>query len=122
MFKVIYTLFQYHQIYVLISVTHPTAPIHTCLCFLILMFLFNCKFIFCHFLLCLKVRRSACSSLRELFILSSDFACKALNLLVDMLNDDSIAVRLQALQTMHHMAQHDHQVQEEYLNLVRSCT
>ncbi|WOH08074.1 hypothetical protein DCAR_0727511 [Daucus carota subsp. sativus] len=65
-----------------------------------------------------EVRRSACSSLRELFILSSDFACKALNLLVDMLNDDSIAVRLQALQTMHHMAQHDHQVQEEYLNLL----
>lgn len=65
-----------------------------------------------------EVRKSACSSLSALSILSSNFACKALNLLVDMLNDDSLPVRLQALQAVHHMAQHDHQVQEENLNLL----
>ncbi|XP_074370556.1 protein SIEL [Apium graveolens] len=65
-----------------------------------------------------EVRRSACSSLSALSILSSKFACKALTLLVDMVNDDSLVVRLQALQAVHHMAQHDHQVQEENLNML----
>ncbi|KAK2981773.1 hypothetical protein RJ640_010290 [Escallonia rubra] len=50
-----------------------------------------------------EVRRSACCSLRTLTILSADFAGEALNVLMDVLNDDAIAVRLQALETMHHM-------------------
>lgn len=63
-------------------------------------------------------RRSACSSLHTLSILSSDFACKALNLLVDVLNDDSIVVRLQALETMHHMAKFGHlKLQEAHLDM-----
>ncbi|KAK3032868.1 hypothetical protein RJ639_037045, partial [Escallonia herrerae] len=50
-----------------------------------------------------EVRRSACCSLRTLTNLSADFAGEALNILMDVLNDDAIAVRLQALETMHHM-------------------
>ncbi|KAK1400351.1 Integrator complex subunit [Heracleum sosnowskyi] len=65
-----------------------------------------------------EVRRSACSSLTALCSLSSEFACKTLILLVDMLYDDVIAVRLQVLQTVHHLAQHGHQVQEENLNML----
>ncbi|KAA8517473.1 hypothetical protein F0562_017766 [Nyssa sinensis] len=51
-----------------------------------------------------EVRRSACYSLRMLAILCPEVAGEALNLLMDMLNDDSIVVRLTALETMHHMA------------------
>lgn len=54
-----------------------------------------------------EVRRSACSSLQTLTIFSGKFADQALNLLMDLLNDDSVAVRLQALETMHHMATND---------------
>jgi integrator complex subunit 4 len=50
------------------------------------------------------VRKSACQSLHTLTILSVEFAREALDLLMDMLNDDSVVVRLQALETMHHMA------------------
>ncbi|KAK4834531.1 hypothetical protein QYF36_024374 [Acer negundo] len=51
-----------------------------------------------------EVRRSACSSLCTFTVFSEKFAGEALNLLVDMVNDDSVAVRLQVLETMHHMA------------------
>ncbi|GAV76894.1 Cnd1 domain-containing protein, partial [Cephalotus follicularis] len=51
-----------------------------------------------------EVRMSACIALRTLTILSAKFAGEALNLLMDMLNDESVVVRLQALETMHHMA------------------
>ncbi|EOY07059.1 ARM repeat superfamily protein, putative isoform 1 [Theobroma cacao] len=51
-----------------------------------------------------EVRMSACYSLRTLTVFSLRFAGEALNLLMDMLNDDSTVVRLQALGTMHHMA------------------
>ncbi|XP_059668082.1 protein SIEL isoform X3 [Cornus florida] len=51
-----------------------------------------------------EVRRSACHSLRTLTILSADFAGEALNIVIDVLNDDSLAVRAEALETMHHMA------------------
>ncbi|GAU17151.1 hypothetical protein TSUD_177810 [Trifolium subterraneum] len=51
-----------------------------------------------------EVRKSACQSLHTLTILSVEFAREALDLLMDMLNDDSAVVRLQALETMHHMA------------------
>ncbi|XP_045798541.1 protein SIEL-like [Trifolium pratense] len=51
-----------------------------------------------------EVRKSACQSLHTLTVLSVEFAREALDLLMDMLNDDSVVVRLQALETMHHMA------------------
>ncbi|XP_022157326.1 protein SIEL isoform X2 [Momordica charantia] len=51
-----------------------------------------------------QVRKSACDALYNLPILSTKFAGEALNLLMDVLNDDSVSVRLQALETLHHMA------------------
>ncbi|CAK9327124.1 unnamed protein product [Citrullus colocynthis] len=51
-----------------------------------------------------QVRRSACDALFNLTILSTKFAGEALSLLMDILNDDSVSVRLQALETLHHMA------------------
>lgn len=51
-----------------------------------------------------EVRKSACYSLRMLSVLSAEFAGQALDLLMDMLNDDSMSVRLEALETMHQMA------------------
>ncbi|KAF5476340.1 hypothetical protein F2P56_008068 [Juglans regia] len=51
-----------------------------------------------------EVRKSTCHSLRTLTIISAEFSEKALNLLMDVLNDDSMYVRLQALETMLHMA------------------
>lgn len=51
-----------------------------------------------------EVRKSACHSLRTLTIISAEFAGEALNLLMDVLNDDSMFVRLEALETMLHMA------------------
>ncbi|KAE8711640.1 leucine-rich repeat receptor-like protein kinase IMK2-like [Hibiscus syriacus] len=55
-----------------------------------------------------EVRMSACFSLRTLTVFSLQFACEALKLMMDMLNDDSIIVRLQALDTIHHMATNNH--------------
>ncbi|KAL4352960.1 hypothetical protein GQ457_06G005550 [Hibiscus cannabinus] len=55
-----------------------------------------------------EVRMSACFSLRTLIVFSLQFACEALKLMMDMLNDDSMIVRLQALDTIHHMATTDH--------------
>ncbi|OIV98566.1 hypothetical protein TanjilG_12152 [Lupinus angustifolius] len=51
-----------------------------------------------------EVRKSACQSLYTLTILSLEFAHEAINFLMDMLNDDSVVVQLQALETLHHMA------------------
>lgn len=67
----------------------------------------------------LKVRKSACSSLGLLTALSEKFAGEALNYLVDMLNDDSVTVRLQALKTMLLMANCEHlNVQEIHMHMV----
>ncbi|PPS06623.1 hypothetical protein GOBAR_AA14017 [Gossypium barbadense] len=55
-----------------------------------------------------EVRMSACYSLRTLTVFSLRFACEALNLMMDMLSDDSTVIRLQALDTIHHMATSDH--------------
>nr|XP_023903304.1 protein SIEL [Quercus suber] len=55
-----------------------------------------------------EVRKSACHSLRTLTIISAEFAGEALNLLMDVLNDDSMFVRLEALETMLHMATYGH--------------
>ncbi|XP_009772087.1 protein SIEL isoform X2 [Nicotiana sylvestris] len=51
-----------------------------------------------------EVRESACRALQTLAILSADFTNEVVNFLMDVLNDDSTAVRLQALDTMHHVA------------------
>lgn len=52
-------------------------------------------------------------------VLFADFAAKALGLLMDMLNDDSTVVRLQALETMHHMVVFGHlKVQEMHMHMV----
>ncbi|KAF8006060.1 hypothetical protein BT93_K0375 [Corymbia citriodora subsp. variegata] len=55
-----------------------------------------------------EVRRSVCHSMRRLCMISSEFAGEAINLLMDMLNDDSVIVRLKALEMMCHMATSDH--------------
>ncbi|XP_027173158.1 protein SIEL [Coffea eugenioides] len=66
-----------------------------------------------------EVRRSACCALRTFAIAYGDFACEAVNLLMDMLNDDSVVVRLLALETMHHMAMYDClKVQEGHLHML----
>ncbi|KAM7532040.1 hypothetical protein LguiB_035450 [Lonicera macranthoides] len=52
----------------------------------------------------MRRKGSACCSLRPLAILSVNFSGEALNLMMDVLNDDSLEVRLNALETMHHMA------------------
>ncbi|PIA37467.1 hypothetical protein AQUCO_03000205v1 [Aquilegia coerulea] len=54
-----------------------------------------------------EVRKSSCISLGKLTILYVHFAEEALNLLMDMLNDDTTEVRLQCLQTMYHMGTSD---------------
>ncbi|XP_019705913.1 protein SIEL isoform X3 [Elaeis guineensis] len=65
-----------------------------------------------------QVRTIACQSLGMLATFSIQFADNALNLLMDMLNDDAEAVRLQTLQTLFHMATHDHlRVQEKHMDM-----
>ncbi|KAF0903970.1 hypothetical protein E2562_030102 [Oryza meyeriana var. granulata] len=51
-----------------------------------------------------QVRTAACKSLGALSKFSTQYAQKALDLLMDMMNDDTEAVRLQTLQTLLHMA------------------
>lgn len=46
--------------------------------------------------------------MQRLTALSSEFAGEVINLLTDMLNDDSMAVRLHALETMQQMANRGH--------------
>ncbi|XP_049933184.1 protein SIEL isoform X2 [Nymphaea colorata] len=50
-----------------------------------------------------EVRKSTCSSLAMLTILSNQFAADVLNLLTDMLNDDSGVVRLKAVDAISHV-------------------
>ena len=69
----------------------------------------------------MKVRKSACHSSWTLTALSTKFAVEVLNLLIDVLNDDSMVVRLQALETLHHMAASDClKVQETHMHMVCS--
>ncbi|KAL3348775.1 hypothetical protein AABB24_022107 [Solanum stoloniferum] len=49
------------------------------------------------------VRVSACRALQSLAIHSAGFSNMVVNLLMGILNDDSMAVKLQALDTLHHM-------------------
>lgn len=53
------------------------------------------------------IRRSACRALQTLMVLSPKFSGGTVDRLIDMLNDDSVVVRLQALETLHHVAMHD---------------
>ena len=72
------------------------------------------------FLFNLKVRKSACQALQRLAVLSTEFAHEALNILMDVLNDDAVVVRLQALKTMYYMAISGClKVQEKHLHMVR---
>ncbi|KAL4587171.1 hypothetical protein LXL04_000038 [Taraxacum kok-saghyz] len=65
-----------------------------------------------------QVRSCACYAMKMPAILSAKFASEALGLLMDVLNDDSVAVRLQALETVHHMAVYGHlQVQEKHMHM-----
>lgn len=67
------------------------------------------------------MRKSACHSLRTLTIFSAKFSVGVLNLLMDVLNDDSIVVRIQALETILHMATSDClEVQETNVHMVCS--
>ncbi|EXB99396.1 hypothetical protein L484_016372 [Morus notabilis] len=64
------------------------------------------------------VRKSACHSLSRLVVLSAHFALEALDLLMDMLNDDSLIVRLQALETLYHMTACDHlKLQDKHMHM-----
>ncbi|KAK4766725.1 hypothetical protein SAY87_008367 [Trapa incisa] len=55
-----------------------------------------------------EVWDSACCPVQKLTALSSKFSGEAINLLIDMLNDDSMAVQLHALETMQLMANRGH--------------
>ncbi|KAL1545447.1 protein SIEL-like isoform X1 [Salvia divinorum] len=65
-----------------------------------------------------QVRRSACHALQTPTVPSAEFACGTVDILVCMLNDASVVVRLQALETLHHMASHGHlKVAESHLDM-----
>ncbi|KAG9134129.1 hypothetical protein Leryth_004806 [Lithospermum erythrorhizon] len=65
-----------------------------------------------------EVRRSACHALRNLTDLSAKFTGQAVNYLMDVLNDDSVTVRVEVLQTMHQIALCGHlKVEEEHLHM-----
>ncbi|XP_073289207.1 protein SIEL [Primulina huaijiensis] len=51
-----------------------------------------------------EVRRSACCALQMLMAFSSEFTGEAVHVLMDILNDDSLVVRIQALETLHHIS------------------
>ncbi|XP_022982770.1 protein SIEL [Cucurbita maxima] len=69
-----------------------------------------------------QVRKSACDALFNLIILSTKFSGEALSLLMDVLNDDSVSVRLQALETLHHMAiSNCLQLQEAHMHMFLSA-
>lgn len=66
-----------------------------------------------------KVRRSACYALQMLTAICADFASEAVHRVMDLLNDDSLVVRLQALETLHYMNMHSHpKVEESHLHMV----
>ncbi|KHN12550.1 Protein STRUBBELIG-RECEPTOR FAMILY 3 [Glycine soja] len=69
-----------------------------------------------------EVRKSVCESLRTLTSLSSEFARKALDSLMDVLNDESEVVRLQSLETLHHMAINGRlKLLEKHLHMVETA-
>ena len=65
------------------------------------------------------MRTAACTSLGALAKFSSQYAEKALDLLMDMMNDDTEAVRLQTLQALFHMATYGYlRVEEKHMHMV----
>ncbi|XP_074301734.1 protein SIEL-like isoform X1 [Silene latifolia] len=74
-----------------------------------------------------EVQQAACVTLRMLPAVSGQFAGEVFNIVSDVLNDDSIIVRLEALKTLHHMAVSGClKMQEEHIEmllgtLVDSC-
>lgn len=65
------------------------------------------------------MRTAACTSLGALAKFSGQYAEKALDLLMDMLNDDTEIVRLQALQALFHMATYGYfSMQEKHMHMV----
>ncbi|KZV48740.1 integrator complex subunit 4 [Dorcoceras hygrometricum] len=69
-----------------------------------------------------EVRRSACCALQKLMAFSSEFTCEAVHVLMDILNDDSTVVRLQALETLRLISLRVQlKVEESHLHMVKSC-
>ncbi|XP_066388252.1 protein SIEL-like isoform X2 [Miscanthus floridulus] len=65
-----------------------------------------------------QVRRTACKSLGALAKFSTQYTEKALDLLMDMMNDDMEAVRLQTLEALFHMATYGYlSVQEKHMHM-----
>ncbi|OEL12832.1 Protein SIEL [Dichanthelium oligosanthes] len=65
-----------------------------------------------------QVRTAACTSLGVLTKFSSQYAERALDLLMDMMNDDTEAVRLQTLQALFHMATYGYlSMQEKHMHM-----
>ncbi|KAL8039035.1 hypothetical protein ABFX02_10G009000 [Erythranthe guttata] len=65
-----------------------------------------------------QVRKSACHAVKKMTVLSAKFAGEVVYILMQILNEDSVVVRLQALETLHHMAMHDHlKVEESHLDM-----
>lgn len=65
------------------------------------------------------MRTTACKSLGALAKFSNQYAEKALDLLMDMMNDDTEAVRLQTLEALFHMATYGClTVQEKHMHMV----
>jgi 5,10-methenyltetrahydromethanopterin hydrogenase len=71
----------------------------------------------------LQVRIAACKSMAALAKFSTQYAQKALDMLMDMMNDDTEAVILQTLQTLFRMATYGClNVQEQHMHMVlRIC-
>lgn len=66
-----------------------------------------------------EVQRAACISLRVLTVLSGRFGSEAVNLLTYVLNDDSAIVRLEVLDSLHHMATSGFlKMQEEHIDML----
>ena len=67
----------------------------------------------------LQVRTVPCNTLGALAKLSNQYAQKALDLLMDMMNDDTEAVRLQTLQTLFDIATYGClSMQEKHMHMV----
>ncbi|KAG9459491.1 hypothetical protein H6P81_003999 [Aristolochia fimbriata] len=66
-----------------------------------------------------EVRRSACASLGKLATFSPQFAAEASNFLVDLLNDDTVIIRLQTMETLFYMASFvDLNLQELHIHML----
>ncbi|KAL8140738.1 hypothetical protein V2J09_006759 [Rumex salicifolius] len=66
-----------------------------------------------------EVRGASCKSIQTVSAISTRFSSEAVTLLMDVMNDDSVKVRMQALETVHHMALHNHlKLQQEHLQVL----